>query len=137
MAVNLASRVEAAFSTLMRAHNYEVIDRGTDASFGDAFVTLRGGNVVLRVVRDRGRLSAQCGPVLGDRLYGIEAVAEFLSTSFESAREVPDMDDIAVFALANHDALSEAFDPERLAATQDRLGHLERRMFQDRFGRPF
>ena len=136
MTNNLDSCVEISFSTLMQTQGYDVVDRGCDSSFGDAFVTRQGGNVMLRVVRDRGRLSAQFGSAASDRFFGLEAVAEFLNSASERSPELWDIDDIAAFAFNRHEVLSEAFGPDRVAETEVRLERLERLMFRDRFGRP-
>ncbi|MEJ2679674.1 MAG: hypothetical protein P8174_11470 [Gemmatimonadota bacterium] len=136
---DLQSQVLAAFQSMLGRGEW-TIDRTTEAAvFDNAAVTLRHDNLLCRIVRERGLLSAQFASAThSDMWFDGTIVAELIEgapeDSFMDMTGALILDRFARFVNAYTADLARLFAVENYDATCRELERLERESVRRRFG---
>jgi hypothetical protein len=96
--------------------------RYDDEVFGNAYVTLEGNDLRVRVVKDRGLVSVEVSPTADTRWWPLDMVSELIGATLPGSDRV--VGRYCAFLLDNYTSVALMFSVDRLAETNVRLDDL-------------
>jgi len=124
--------VETMCAALISECCFRVTDQRYDSSFGNGFVLFESNQMMVRVVRDRGRFRFEVAARQErDRWFDVEIVMSHLGlpSEVEATTTQPDVSTLlrnwVVLFVENCGAIAELFSPEEFPSTRPNLEKLE------------